>query len=54
LTLFNQLGQALIFKKIEKGAEVSELHLGGIMPAGLYFLTVQAGDKISSFKLVKN
>ncbi len=54
LTLFNQLGQALIFKKIEKGAEVSELHLGGIMPAGQYFLTVQAGDKISSFKLVKN
>lgn len=54
LTLFNQLGQALIFKKIEKGEEVSEIHFGENLPSGVYFLTIQAEDKISSFKLVKN
>jgi hypothetical protein len=54
LTLFNQLGQILVVKKIEKGIETSELLLGGSIPAGVYFLTIQAEDKISSFKLVKN
>jgi len=54
LTLLNQLGQTLIFKKIEKGEEVSEIHFGATIPAGIYFLTIQAGGKISSYKLVKN
>ncbi|MDW8332407.1 MAG: T9SS type A sorting domain-containing protein [Cyclobacteriaceae bacterium] len=54
LTLFNQLGQILVVKKIEKGIETSEILLGGSIPAGVYFLTIQAEDKISSFKLVKN
>ncbi len=54
LTLFNQLGQIVVFGKIEKGTEAFELHLPGAIPDGIYFLTVQAKGKISSFKLVKN
>jgi hypothetical protein len=54
LTLFNQLGQVLVVKKIEKGIETAEILLGVSIPAGVYFLTIQAEDKISSFKLVKN
>lgn len=52
--LFNQLGQIIDFGDIAKGTGIFELQIEKVLPAGIYFLTVQAEGKISSFKLVKN
>jgi hypothetical protein len=54
LTLFNQLGQVMLVKKIEKGNETFEILLGDAIPSGVYFLAIEAEGKISSFKLIKN